>query len=572
MSALGGMSRGAGQIARRLKALLWSHKFWIITGIVAGSVILLQLIYPHNRALPFARLDSIPIGTQTIDQITVKLNDRYKQATITTTAPATKISFKEAGIKLATNDSVDQVVNYPWWQRLIPFSSVVRMIRGEREALLSYQSLPLSQWSKNLVAACEKKPVDAGVTVTAEGELQLVAGKTGVACNEQRLIESLKTTSPSPDMRVDTRSSIVQPKRTDKQVSAQLNKLRAVLKRGITVDVAGVQTTADAKTIASWLIFADGPNSTLLPDVDATKVQPFIDMIQKPVYVAPGTTIISMRDGQEISRQPGVPGRGVDSTKLLDSLRAHLREQKTTPIPVQLAAIAPRQDIRRSYTNSAAGLQALLNDLVVGKDMAISIRELSGQNRALSANGDKTYHPASTYKLFIAYSVIKRVEANQLAWTDQIDGKTIDECMTLMIVNSDNACAEAFADKFSWKVVQNELKALGMTATNLNSPSPVSTTNDQVVFLQKLEAGQLMKPENKDKLLELMKRQVYRSGIPSGAAGTVADKVGFLGGVLHDSAIVYGPKGVYVLSIYSSGGSWGNIATVARQISELLNS
>jgi beta-lactamase class A len=85
--------------------------------------------------------------------------------------------------------------------------------------------------------------------------------------------------------------------------------------------------------------------------------------------------------------------------------------------------------------------------------------------------------------------------------------------------------------------------------------------------LQKLETNQLgLSEPSRARLLDVMKRQVYRNGVPAGVNGVVADKVGFLDGILNDAAIVYSPKGVYVISIMSNGSSWGAIASVARAI------
>ena len=64
-----------------------------------------------------------------------------------------------------------------------------------------------------------------------------------------------------------------------------------------------------------------------------------------------------------------------------------------------------------------------------------------------------------------------------------------------------------------------------------------------------------------------MKENVYVSGIPTGVPGaTVADKVGFMDGLLHDAAIIYSTKGDYVLIIMTNGSSWGNIAALAKEI------
>jgi beta-lactamase class A len=66
-----------------------------------------------------------------------------------------------------------------------------------------------------------------------------------------------------------------------------------------------------------------------------------------------------------------------------------------------------------------------------------------------------------------------------------------------------------------------------------------------------------------------MKANVYRKGIPAGVQGTVADKVGFMNGLLHDAAIVYSPKGTYVIAVMTDGSSWATIADLARQIDTL---
>jgi beta-lactamase class A len=65
-----------------------------------------------------------------------------------------------------------------------------------------------------------------------------------------------------------------------------------------------------------------------------------------------------------------------------------------------------------------------------------------------------------------------------------------------------------------------------------------------------------------------MKRQNYRRGIPAGigANGTVADKVGFLDGLLHDAGLVYSQKGDFILVILTEGSSWSDIAALTQSI------
>jgi hypothetical protein len=85
-----------------------------------------------------------------------------------------------------------------------------------------------------------------------------------------------------------------------------------------------------------------------------------------------------------------------------------------------------------------------------------------------------------------------------------------------------------------------------------------------------LERGQLsISASSRSKLISALQRNIYRQGIPAGAKGGVADKVGFIDRLLHDTAIVYSPNGTYALTIMTDGSSWANIAQLTREIEAL---
>ena len=71
-------------------------------------------------------------------------------------------------------------------------------------------------------------------------------------------------------------------------------------------------------------------------------------------------------------------------------------------------------------------------------------------------------------------------------------------------------------------------------------------------------------------LLEKMGRQLYPYGIPAGSKGKVYDKVGFLWSYIHDTGIVYHPKGTYVLTVMTSGYSYAKIAEITRQVEAIM--
>lgn len=518
-----------------------------------------------------ARIDGQAVTFKTSDEITALLQDRYKHAGVSIKNFDYKSSFNDAGVDPDERAGANKAVDWPWWQRLIPLSSVVKAFNNHQRTPLQQNSAAQSTWAQLVLQACNQPAVNAGIKTNDDGTLELQPSKDGRLCDAKTILRNLNDTQLSQSMMVDVSPQTVKPTRSNVMVEDKLTIIRPIVKAGITVKANDKTTMADAKTIVKWLTFTDEKDGKLIVDVDLKQMQGFIEQAQSSVYIAPGTTYINVRDGAETSRTSGSNGQGIDQAQLAKDIREIFVSQQNKPLQAKVIALAPREVFNRSYSNSAAGLQALLNQLAKDKgDVAIAITELDGQRRSLSVNGGKQYHPASTYKLVIAYSVIKRVEANQMKWSDQIASKSVDDCLTSMIVDSDNTCAEAFGKQISWSSVQNDVRSLGMNSTNYESSNFVSTVNDQALFLAKLQNAQLMKNENKDKLLELMKRQRYRSGIPAGVGVPVADKVGFLGSLLHDSAIVYGSSGTYVLSVYSSGGSWGNIADIAHQINNLM--
>jgi len=165
---------------------------------------------------------------------------------------------------------------------------------------------------------------------------------------------------------------------------------------------------------------------------------------------------------------------------------------------------------------------------------------------------------------------LKRIESGAWRWTDQINaGRDLAKCLDDMIVKSDNACGEAMLSKIGYKTLTNELSAIGLKKSSFLHDFPETTAGDLTTFVGALQSGQLLNQSSTNTLLSAMKRNIYRQGIPAGANGQTANKVGFLDAFLHDSAIVYSSGGTYALTIMTEGSSWGAIADLTRQLEKL---
>jgi beta-lactamase class A len=219
-----------------------------------------------------------------------------------------------------------------------------------------------------------------------------------------------------------------------------------------------------------------------------------------------------------------------------------------------------------------------LSSAVAGRgDIGVTVQEISGQGRRGGFNGSKEYVTASTYKLLLTLAISKKLDNGSWNWGTNIAGTRLDTCFDRMIVVSDNTCAAAFGEGVGWQSAEDQLKSIGLKNTFLNNhigtaTDKHSTSDDEELYLRKVATENILRKDLKDRLWDTGARQIFRSGIPAGSRGSkVVDKVGFYNGYLNDTAIVYGPKSTYSISIMTKNSSWGNIAYVAGQIYDYLN-
>lgn len=246
------------------------------------------------------------------------------------------------------------------------------------------------------------------------------------------------------------------------------------------------------------------------------------------------------------------------------------------PTPDNGAVLAEALPARLTEINSQLGIteRSGLADLPDYTATAVAMIDLSDRGySSVMYNADVQFTSASTYKIFVAYAMINDVETGRRTWSSAINGTTWDTCLSRMIINSDNACPEAYLASIGYSKFNEIVQSLGVSDKTAFQPYDMRTTaGDLALVLQKLYQGELMSEENKSKLLDLMSRQIYRQGIPTGigAAGVVYDKVGFMDDLLHDAAIVHSDAGDYVLVIMTNGESWEYIAQVAAYVNGML--
>lgn len=203
-----------------------------------------------------------------------------------------------------------------------------------------------------------------------------------------------------------------------------------------------------------------------------------------------------------------------------------------------------------------------------------------GKLAVYSKNAHKAYTSASTYKLFVAANIYSRIHYKNLSRSI-----TKTSGFQQMILHSRNEFAEHYLQTHGYDRV-NTFNAHQNWYSHVfaNGRAARTTAATLVSVVRKLDQQQypFSDATSRNQLLSLMRRQVYRSGIPKGAAAAnkgsqVADKVGWLYSFNNDAGIVTLPNGQrYALVVMTHGhgqsgfSGFPRIATITKNVQKIV--
>ncbi len=572
------MLQRLNRVGVRSFAWLRTHRRFLLVsfGVTLALISVVQLSYPQKRPLPHQKIGGQSVSAQPPDVLAPQLTDREKSIVLTLESKANqhKVSWRDAGVVINTDATLKKASDYPIWQRILPLSSVYRAAFTDTQLQTTINNDTLAAYANDLAKNNSQAPVDASLSVK-DGKVIRQSHKDGLTYDPATIVKTVQAATLQPGIRLALDGKESKPAIDLAKIEPTAKKAEAILGTQVALKINGeTKAVIPSTDIGSWMQFKlVGQELTI--EFDKAKISGYIDSQGKSAYKAPGQTTIVMQDGIELQRSPEQKGQAVNAEQGATVVTSTLLAAKATTVDVPLKELPPKYTYQRSYTKSSRGLNALLQDLTSTRpNMAIALRALDGSGISANARGSKGYNPASTYKTLVAVEALKRVEQGSLQMSTSVGGRSLDSCIQVMIVNSNNDCAKALGDMLGWSNLTSAARGLGMGGTQYGSGANfVSTASDQTLLLSKLQSGELLSSGNQSLLLGHMKSQQYRQGIPKGVGGSaVADKPGFIGGILHDAAIVYGPRGPYVLTIYSSSGSsWADIASVTGTIHEVMS-
>lgn len=555
-----------------------------VIGIGLGSALLLltivQFRYPADLLLPFTTVDGVDVGGWNKPAAVLKLDADYKASSIPIYLGSNTVYLRnpnpaDLGISIK-NDAKINSLDYPWYLRLAPGSLLWgHFVLKSQPTTYKYDSSVKASYIESVFGStCHVDPHNATIKVK-ENKLEVVKGSSGGTCqlsDVNKLLGDIKLSLKKP-VKIVIPAIVIEPDVGDSNAQNLAKQIEDGVTKGIAVTAGSDTIVVSRDTLVGWLDFND-INGQLDYNFDVNRATKYLnDQFASKVALSPGITTIHTYNFSETSRDTGPSGQTLDISGTLKRFKNYVDGELDAVSPATVP-IPPTIKYVRSYSDDYTGLAALMQNFATSHagTYGIVLNELAGKYRRATYNADMSFTTASTYKLFVAYSTLKRIENGTWHWSDQINGgRDLAKCFDDMIVVSDNACGSALLNKIGFTNITNEARAIGCIHTSFLGSDGIKTTpSDLALLLAQLQTGQILTQQSsRDTLINAMKRNIYRQGIPAGETAIVADKVGFLDSLLHDASIVYVPNGPYVLVIMTDGSSWANIAQLTRELEAL---
>ncbi|MDO4872216.1 MAG: serine hydrolase [bacterium] len=547
----------------------------LIFGGIILVEILVQIFWPSNYTLLKSKIGENGVGIISKEEANSKIKDTFSSSKIQfkTSLSSFELSGKailEAGEYQEDNSaSSSEVYPLPW--RFLPFS-ILFFEQDLKFGNINFNQEKLKDFSEQEISAKLNKEAHSAEFIIEGEKVSIKKSENGIKVSSGKIEEQIrKNKFEISKNEITIEGEEIEPEiRTQDYEKVKIDA-EAAIKRAIYFVLNGEKISTSVEQRASLLSVVRNQQGEYVLELKDDALTQLYEPINKKVYVAPGETTVYLTNGEETSRKAGANGLGVDYATYKKGIEEKmLRNGNSLEINLATKVIEPAVKYEHNFTKTNEGIQAYLNHVSSEGSITVAYQKLSGDFSGAAAGGDKTMVVASTYKLFIAQFIMNKIDAGQLSWNSPVLGTTVEKCFQSMIVNSANNCAEHWISTYGYQSINNYLNSMGYGSVFGNGEAK-TTANSLRKMLLNLYYGNGFSAANRSKLLDLMRAQVYRNGIPKGSSGSVADKVGFLNGVLNDAGIVFSSNGNYILVVMTDGQSWGKIAEITRKIEELSN-
>lgn len=515
------MSTGAARPQRYdalplpIRMVEWAKRNWwaplvgVLILVLAGDIAF-QMAYPSQALPPGVKIDGLSVGRASKNDIINTLNTEYAKVPVEiyfgeATVPYKTPTAKEVGIGVDNSDRLRHA-SYPLWLRLVPTSYWwAGALVSVGKPTYVYDKVALDKYTlRHIGKDCRIAPKNPTLALD-DGRFTVVKSVAGGVCDVNDFTRIMQSATVGDNGKIVVRTPMKETGAPISNESAQglADSLNTVLGRDFELKAPGVAVTVPGLTIKNWLTFKEViPEDTtkqsprLEPVVDAGRVKTyFAQSLSAKLEKKPGVTKIATKDFTVLSETRGANGVGIDIDAALASIQ-QVVAGKSTVITVTTKELGPTVEYTRSYSPTEEGFRALITQFASDNPgtNGIVLEEFSGKKPfAVAAANDKAVLPAHGLEgLYVAYAAQVGIENGSLQPTVQISGSaSVLECMKRAVEDQDTECTQALLLHIGNAVVQERLRAIGLTSTSLSGERPTTTARDMHTFIYKFAKKEL---------------------------------------------------------------------------------
>jgi beta-lactamase class A len=243
-------------------------------------------------------------------------------------------------------------------------------------------------------------------------------------------------------------------------------------------------------------------------------------------------------------------------------------------IPISLLAFLA-QPAAAASSPELSNLEQQLSSFVAGKSADVGIAALDlNTGESISIKGNTPFPMASTVKVAVAALYLSQVDHGQRSLDDTVNGQSVRSLMARMLIHSDNVATDILLkDLGGPHAVASWLQDNGVTGLHVDRTiaqllsarrdlwdrRDSSTPTAMVDLLRRIYKAELIRPESRNYLLDLMARcetgkNRMKALLPNGVA--VEHKTGTLTGLADDVGFITMPDGHRIaVAIFTRGGT-----------------
>jgi beta-lactamase class A len=218
-------------------------------------------------------------------------------------------------------------------------------------------------------------------------------------------------------------------------------------------------------------------------------------------------------------------------------------------------------------------LQKLVEAALAGKaeHYGVYVKDLT-TGKGAAVNAGQVFNAASLFKVEVMFEVFRQKELGLVAFDELLEitpyyasfdlgtlrlevgqSESVSEALYYMMSVSDNVAAVLLQDRAGSSNINSTMKALGLKDSGLFEDGLPATAQDFGVLLEAIMNDGGISDESRTQMLDLMESETIDNGVVAGLPkGTkVAHKTGNWTDATNDAAIVFGPKGAYILVVLS---------------------